>query len=120
MTSGGALRVLVVDDEALVAMLLGDMLEDLGFEVVGPAMDLTAAMTLAREADLDGAVLDISLDGRPSFPVAQILRDRQIPFVFASGYGAAEAGSGFEAVTVIQKPFNLAELNIALRVLDEA
>ena len=114
MTDHRARRVLVVDDEVLIAMLLTDMLEELGCEVVGPALHLDAAMALAREAPIDWAVLDLNLGGQPSFPVAQVLRDRNIPFVFASGYGSVAAGSGFETVTAIQKPFNLSEIAAAL------
>lgn len=117
MTAEGVRRVLVVDDEVLIAMLLGDMLEDLGCEVVGPALHMDAAMTMAREETFDWAILDISLEGTPSFPIAQVLRDRGTPFVFASGYGAATAGSGFEDVPVMQKPFSLAQLSDALEAL---
>jgi CheY-like chemotaxis protein len=113
-------RVLVVDDEVLITMLLGDMLEDLGCEVVGPALHLDAAVTMAREEIFDWAILDISLEGAPSFPVAEVLRARGVPFVFASGYGAAATGSGFEDVPVMQKPFSMAQLSDALDALNAA
>jgi DNA-binding response OmpR family regulator len=106
--------VLVVDDETLIGMLLGDMLEELGCEVVGPAMDLTSGLELARGESLDWAVLDLSLEGQPSFPIAEVLRSRGVPFVFASGYGSAMSGSGFETAKVLQKPFQLADLAAAL------
>lgn len=120
MAMDRARRVLVVDDEVLIAMLLGDMLEDLGCEVVGPALHLDAAMTMARDEAFDWAILDISLEGTPSFPVAEVLLARKTPFVFASGYGAAVAGSGFEHVPVIQKPFSMAQLSSALDALNAA
>ncbi|MDR3511777.1 MAG: response regulator [Caulobacteraceae bacterium] len=113
-------RVLIVDDEVLIAMLLADMLEELGCTVVGPAHDLETAATMAKAGDFDWAVLDLNLDGAPAFPIAAILRERTIPFVFASGYGVAEPGSGFEAAPVIQKPFDVGELATALRRLGEA
>jgi CheY-like chemotaxis protein len=117
MATERARRVLVVDDEVLIAMLLGDMLEDLGCEVVGPALHLDMAIAMARDETFDWAILDISLEGTPSFPVAEVLRARNAPFVFASGYGAASVGSGFEDVPVIQKPFTIAQLSEALDAL---
>lgn len=114
VSSGAAPRVLVVDDEALIGMLVADMLEALGCEVVGPALDLAGGLGLAREAAIDWAILDLSLEGQSSFPIAEALRTRRVPFVFASGYGSAMAGSGFEDVAVIQKPFEMADLADAL------
>ena len=89
----------------LVAMLMEDFLMDLGFEVVGPAMRLEPALDIARTADIDFAVLDINLAGKQSFPIAEVLRQRGISFLFASGYGAAGLAEGFEASPVLQKPF---------------
>lgn len=113
-------RVLVVDDEVLVAMMLSDMLDELGCEVVGPALDIESALALVGGEPFDWAVLDLNIQGKPSFPVARALNARRIPFVFASGYGAADSGSGFEDVPVIQKPFDLAELASVVRRLAPA
>jgi PAS domain S-box-containing protein len=82
------LRVLVVEDEMTIALLLEDMLIDLGHDVRGPAMRLPQALDLAERLELDFAILDINLDGQSSFLVADVLPARGVPFIFASGYGA--------------------------------
>src|SRR3954452_13708464 len=82
-------RVLVVEDEAMIAMLVEDMVLDFGSEVVGPAARMDEAIRLARHAELDAAILDINVGGTVVFPVADVLRERGIPFIFATGYGAA-------------------------------
>src|SRR3712207_2012089 len=82
-------RVLFVEDEAIVSMLIEDMLLDLGVEVVGPASRIDEAMALARDAEVEAAVLDINIGGQLTYPVADILRARGIPVIFATGYGAA-------------------------------
>ena len=79
-------RVLIVEDETMVSMLIEDMVCDLGAEVVGPAAKFEQAMALALEADFDLAVLDVNLDGLVVYPVADVLRDRGIPFIFMTGY----------------------------------
>src|SRR3954454_21247120 len=83
------LRVLVVEDEMMVSMLIEDMLSDLGCTVVGPASRLEEAMKLAHDADLDCAVLDVTRGGQPIFPLADLLREKGARFAFATGYGDA-------------------------------
>jgi DNA-binding response OmpR family regulator len=73
------LKVLVVEDEMMVSMLIEDMLTDLGCKVVGPASRLDEAMELARDAELDCAVLDVNLGGQPIFPLADLLREKGAP-----------------------------------------
>ncbi|HEX5379226.1 MAG TPA: response regulator, partial [Phenylobacterium sp.] len=97
------LRVLVVEDEMMVSMLIEDMLEDLGCTVVGPASRLDEAMVLAREADLDCAVLDVNLGGQSIFPVADLLRAKGAPFAFATGYGDAGLREVDRGSPVLQK-----------------
>jgi CheY-like chemotaxis protein len=87
--SSQKLRFLVVDDEGLVSTLIEDTLADLGHEVVAVASRLQEACELARREEFGFAILDVNLDGRPSFPAAEILRDRGVPFTFATGYGAS-------------------------------
>jgi DNA-binding response OmpR family regulator len=82
-------RVLIVEDETMVSMLIEDMTSDLGAEVVGPAAKFEQAMALALEADFDLAVLDVNLDGLVVYPVADVLRDRGIPFIFLTGYDSS-------------------------------
>lgn len=109
------LRVLVVEDEMLVAMNIEDMLLDLGHEVAGLASRLEPALALAREGAFDVAMLDVNLAGHASFPVADILRARGIPFLFATGYGAAGIAEGYRTAHVLQKPFQARDLEQALR-----
>jgi CheY-like chemotaxis protein len=110
------LRVLVVEDEMMVSMLIEDMLTDLGCTIVGPASRLEEAMQLAREAELDCAVLDVNLGGQPIFPVADLLREKGAPFAFATGYGDAGLRDVDRGSPVLQKPFREADL---ARVLAE-
>jgi CheY-like chemotaxis protein len=99
------LRVLVVEDEMTIAFMIEDMLVDLGHEVVEIAMRLPEAMTAAQSLDIDFAILDVNLDGHRSFPVADILIARNIPFAFATGYGAAGIDEPYRATSVLAKPF---------------
>ena len=108
------LRVLVVEDEILVAMLIEDMLADLGFEVLGPAMRLDAALKMALDESFDVAVLDVNLANEQSFPVAQLLQERGIPFLFATGYGLRGLDERFKEVTTLQKPFEPDQLANAI------
>ena len=107
---GGKQRVLIVEDEALVAMLLEDMLDEFGHEVAGVAGRLNDALEKARSLDFSCAVLDINLNGQRTYPIAEVLRARGIPFLFVSGYGAAGLEPGWEDAIVVQKPFQPQEL----------
>ena len=98
-----------------VAMLLEDMLQDLGYEVVGPAARLAAALALAEGEALDGAILDVNLAGEPSYPVAEALGRRGVPFLFLTGYGSAGVEPAFRDRPVLQKPFAQAELEAKLK-----
>src|SRR5215210_732571 len=91
-------RVLVIEDEALVAMLIEDMIHDSGDEMVGAASTLTDALALARDAQADVALLDLNLKGVLAYPVADVLRERGMPIVFTSGYGSAQSGQAIETV----------------------
>ena len=107
-------RILVVDDEVLVAMLITDMLETLGHEVVGPAHDLEEGLALAGAGVIDCAILDITLHGRSSMPIADALRQRGVPFMFASGYPPSPNETGFQGVQLLQKPFDVRQVEAAL------
>jgi len=98
-------RVLVVEDEVMIAMLIEDMLAELGHEVVGPAMRLDEAVRLAKEAEIDMAILDVNLGGTVSFPVADVLRERGIPFIFATGYGSKGIADEYRSTITLAKPF---------------
>lgn len=112
-----ALRVLIVEDEMTIAMMLEDMLSDLGFSVVGTAMRLPQAVALAQTVEADFAILDINLDGRKSFPVAEVLRRRGIPLLFASGYGRSGLEAPFDRCTIVAKPFEARDLREAITQL---
>ena len=107
-----AVRVILVEDEALVAMMMEDLLEQLGCQVVGSFGALGPALDwLSHQADLpDGAVLDVNLGGGENvFPLARELQGRGVPFVFATGYGALPE-DGFAEARVLHKPVDLGML----------
>jgi CheY-like chemotaxis protein len=102
------LRVLVVEDEALVSMLLEDMLADHGCEVAATASRLSQALDMVADPGLafDAAILDVNLGGDPIFPVAEALAKRGSPFVFATGYGAGGLPESWRSRPTLQKPFS--------------
>lgn len=110
MTKYSGLRALVVEDEATVAMLIEDMLEDLGFEIVASVASLVEASEVAVNVEIDFAMLDVNIAGDLIFPVANLLSERQIPFLFSTGYGATGLPPRFSRCCVITKPFSQAEL----------
>ncbi|MEA2998914.1 MAG: hypothetical protein QOH04_3254 [Sphingomonadales bacterium] len=95
-------------------MALEDMLQQLGCVVVGPALGLTSALQLAGAQQLDAAVLDINLGGDRSFAVADVLRARSVPFLFATGYGYSGLEPRFSDAAVIAKPYSLDALAASL------
>jgi PAS domain S-box-containing protein len=117
----GGKRVLVVEDEALIALTLVDAIRDMGCEVIGPASTVTAALELARTDRPDLAVLDVNLAGKGSAPVAQALRAMGVPFVYCTGYAepALQIAPELRA-TMLTKPIDTGALAAALRgALDE-
>ena len=108
-------RVLIVEDESLVAMLLETILEDMECIPVGPASNIDDGEVLARDtADLDAALLDVNVAGRQVFPVAEILKARGVPFVFSTGYGEGGLPEEWRGQATIQKPFTEAAIRDAL------
>ena len=108
-------RVLVVEDEMMIAMLVEDMLGELGCTVVGPAHALEPALSLASsEAEIDAALLDINLAGQPVFAIADALRAKGVPMIFSTGYGESGLREIDRGAPVLQKPFRAAELAAAL------
>ena len=117
MTPLAGRRVLLVEDESLVAMLAEDMLMDLGCDVA-VAMRLNKALDLARSEDFDLAVLDVNLGDARSYPVADLLFERGTPFLFATGYGQQGLEGTYRGVPVLQKPYQAAPLEqLLLRLL---
>jgi CheY-like chemotaxis protein len=115
--TGPRARVLVVEDEVLVGMLLEEMLRELGCELAALSTHLDEALLLARTVAFDFALLDINLNGRQSFPVADAVRARGLPFVFATGYGSRILAAPYKDAPILQKPFSLDELKRALQRL---
>jgi DNA-binding response OmpR family regulator len=107
--------VLVVEDEAAISILIEDMLLDFGTEIVGPAARIEYALQLAHEADLDLGILDINLAGEDTYPIADVLRRRNIPFVFATGYSTNALPVQFQASPTLQKPFTFKTFEETLR-----
>ena len=115
-------RLLVVEDEFVIALDLQNLLEAAGHEVVALAASVADALALLdggggdaepgrrRPPPLDGAVLDVNLRGEPATPVADALAARGVPFVFVSGYGAAGRPPGHEAAPVLAKPYSEGDL----------
>ena len=108
-------RMLVVEDEPLIAMLLEDMLGDLDITIAGIAESVPAALDMVEAEGLDAAILDMNLRGRSVEPVAERLAERGIPFVFASGYGADALTDKHAGAPVLPKPFRREALEEALR-----
>ncbi len=108
------LRVLVVEDEAMLSILLEDFLTDLGCDVVATASHLEDALKKAHSLAVDIAILDINLGGVSSFPVAEVLRSRGIRFLFATGYGTLGLSDDLKGTRVLGKPFNQTQLAEAM------
>ena len=108
------IRVLIVEDEAAISMMLEDMLEDFGCEVVGTASRLATALQMAESESCAVAIIDVNLAGEPSYPLAATLAKRNLPFVFSTGYGGAGIQDPFRARPVVQKPFGQHDLKRTL------
>ena len=108
------LRVLIIEDESLVAMLIEDMLIDLGYEIAAVAAKVEQALDYARDLEVDLALLDLNLSGQRTDEVARVLAGRGVPFVFATGYGAAGVDARWESAPVLQKPFQIEDLSRAI------
>lgn len=99
-------KILVVEDESLVAMEIANFLGSLGFDVVGPCSTLSDALRMTEKHDFDGAILDINLAGDLVYPLADILVKRRKPFVFVTGYRAESVEQRFIKIPVLQKPID--------------
>lgn len=107
-------RILVVEDEMLLAMNLEDMLVEMGHTVVGVATRISQAVAMAECSEIDLAILDLNLAGTLSFPVADVLRRRGIPFIFASGYGINGLADNYRTEIVLAKPYSASDLDTAI------
>jgi two-component SAPR family response regulator len=114
MPDAGPLKVLVVEDESLVAMHIENMLEEIGCQVVASVPRLVKALSLAGSLDIDLAVLDINLAGEVVYPLALRLADRGIPFVFSTGYSTAILPTELRDRPLVKKPVTLGSLKKAV------
>jgi CheY-like chemotaxis protein len=110
-------RMLVVEDEILVAMMIEDALASMGIEIAGVVGTLEEALSRAAEGGFDCALLDVHLRGRDIYPVADVLAEKGVPFIFATGYGQRMLPEKYRTRPVLQKPFVGAELERILATL---
>ena len=100
------LKVLVVEDQAPIALQMEDMLVDSGCEVVGPASRVGQALRLLSDNAVDAAVLDLNIAGELVYPVADALDARGLPYIFATGYSPSDVADRYGHRPVLQKPFS--------------
>jgi DNA-binding NtrC family response regulator len=110
-------RILMVEDSPVVAVACEDMLRDMGCVVIGPAINMAAALKLAADEALDGAVVDINIRGGKAFPVLKILADRGIPFLLASGYADWSMPDEWQGRPRLAKPYSPNSMHESLREL---
>jgi CheY-like chemotaxis protein len=108
------IRVLVVEDESLVAMMLEDMLDTIGYQVAGVASNIEQAQQTIVDAAFDVVLLDVNLKGALSFGIAEKLRAMGVPFVLSTGYGQMGVPAAYRDAPIIAKPFRVADLQQAL------
>lgn len=108
---------LIVEDEPLVAMLVEDAIAELGLTASGPATRVDKALQLIEEQTFDGAILDVNLAGEPVYPVAALLRERKIPFLFLTGYAEEAIHGDFDKMLIVRKPFTVDQIQAAIRQL---
>lgn len=114
MSETKSLRVLVVEDEAIVAMFIEDTLEELGHRAVAVAGRMDKAAELAGSVEADIAILDVNLNGEQTYPLAEILSKRGIAFIFATGYGRGSLNERWRDAPMVQKPFQARDLAAAI------
>jgi CheY-like chemotaxis protein len=107
-------KVLVVEDEMMIAMLIEDMLDEFGCRLIGPATSVQRALELIAKEQVEVAVLDLNLDGKDTYSIADALRQKDVPFIFATGYGSAGLRQEYGDRQVLQKPFQARALETAL------
>lgn len=107
-------KILIVEDETMIAIMLEDMLDELGYRVAGVAAKTPQALALIDSAPIDAAILDLNLAGHDSYDIAAALEDRGIPFLFSTGYAALAVEERYRSRPFLQKPFRQEELQKAL------
>ena len=107
-------KVLVVEDEMMIAMLIEDMLDEFGCKLVGPATNVPRALELIGKESIAVAVLDLNLDGKDTYAIADALQRKSVPFIFATGYGSTGLRQEYGNRPVLPKPFQARDLEAAL------
>ena len=102
--------VFLVEDEVMIRMMVADMLEELGFSVAAEAGEINEAMKLAQSAEFDVAILDVNVNGKVISPVAELIKARNRPFIFATGYGSSGLPEEYRDRPALQKPFQIETL----------
>ena len=111
-------KILVVEDNYLLAQVICDFVAECGFEPIGPASGLDTGLVYAREASLEGAILDINLDGRFCFPICNVLVQRGIPFCFLTGYShLSMIPQQFRGAPLVSKPFEPEEMRDVIEAM---
>jgi CheY-like chemotaxis protein len=113
------LRILLVEDDAVIAMLLERNLQRLGITVLGPVGSLSKALDMARLQEFDGAVLDVTIRGGDVYPLAELLMTRGIPFVLATGYKVDSLPHNIRGQRLLRKPYSNDEFTAALQYIAE-
>ncbi|ABE40011.1 response regulator [Rhodopseudomonas pseudopalustris] len=106
--------VFLVEDETMIRMMVVDMLEELGFSVAAETGEINEALMLAGTTEFDVAILDVNVNGKVISPVADVLKARNRPFIFATGYGTQGVPEGYRDRPALQKPFQIESLKQAL------
>ena len=106
--SGGS--VFLVEDEVMIRMMVADMLEELGYRVAAEAGEIAEAIRLAQSTEFDIAILDVNVNGKVISPVAQLIKARNRPFIFATGYGSSGLPEEYRDRPALQKPFQIETL----------
>lgn len=120
LTSLAGCRILVVEDDMMIALYVEEALQELGCVVIGPVSKLDVALRLASDEGLDAAILDVTIRGGQVFPVAERLMSRGIPFAFASGYGDWALPDAFRNQPRLTKPFTIRDLKARVQALSNA
>lgn len=113
-TDASRAKVLLVEDEVMIRMMVADMLGELGYSIAGEAGDIDEAVRLVQITDFDIAILDVNVNGRMISPVAEAVSMRGRPFVFATGYGSDGLPEKFRDIPALQKPFQIETLRRAI------
>src|ERR1700704_3164311 len=109
--------VFLVEDEVMIRMMVADMLEELGYSVAAEAGEISEALRLVQSTDFDLAILDVNVNGKVITPVAELIKAKGLPFIFATGYGSSGLPVEYRDRPALQKPFQIETLR---RMIDTA